>query len=200
MARLSRLSIACIAAAAALAVAGLCMAIAQRPGGPEHEAHVTLRELSRAGEISTYECIVRKAIAADDKFLGSLLGEKKCVFSMTATIEAGIDMASFKERNVRVDADKRQIWLTLPRPVVLSVDIPYDAVTVEYLAESGLRSKFSAKERLEILQEGERRIRDSFDSDLYDEAAAATRDFFTCLLQAAGFENVYISFEGGSGR
>lgn len=151
-------------------------------------------ELQATGDISTVEYTIQKFVKVDDT-RWKVLGERKILYSAVAYLKAGIPMKNFSIDNARIDERDKSITLTLPHAQLISLNIPPERVKLEYKKSSGLRTEFSDKEKLYILSQGEKSIRDDLsDYGILDDAEQNARIMFTAILRNIGFENITIKF------
>ena len=155
-----------------------------------------IEAISSMKELGLVEYRVRKIIKADDQGDWYKIGDRKILMSCTAYLKAGIDLSSFSEEDVAVDRKEGRITVTLPHATLLSLDIPPSEIRQEYDQVTLLRSDFSAKERNNLLRQGERQIRASVASlGILPKAEENARKFFESVFYKMGFTTVEIVFK-----
>lgn len=154
-----------------------------------------MAELSAAGELSTVEYTVTKMVKTNDQAWYKL-GDRKILFHCRAYLEAGVNLKAYDAAKTEIDEQTRSITLTLPQPRLLSLNMPIEEVGVAYEKVTLLRSDFSAEDRTQILQQGEKDIRADIPTmGILTDAEQNTRTFFTTLLRQLGYSNITIKFE-----
>jgi hypothetical protein len=84
----------------------------------------------------------------------------------------------------------------LPPPQIISLNIPPEGIKVAYTDVGVFRDPFSTSEINGIMQTAERQIRNQIKGlDILTAARTNAMDFVTHLLTAAGFKEVYVSFQ-----
>ena len=185
-------------AATGLLICLLCLICLQGCGHRRQEAALRqgIEAISSMKELSLVEYRVRKIIKADDQGEWYKIGDRKILMSCTAYLKAGIDLSSFSEEDVTVDRKEGRVTVTLPHATLLSLDIPPSEIRQEYDQVTLLRSDFSAKERNDLLRQGERQIRASVTSlGILPKAEENARKFFESVFYKMGFTTVEVIFK-----
>lgn len=157
--------------------------------------HEKINSLSEMAELGTVEYTIKKIIKVDDA-VWYKYGDRKILFSCTAYLKAGIDMKNFSPDMVKYNSDQKSVEITLPKPVLLSYDVPAEKIKQEYSNVSGFRLDFTPEEKLNLKQQGEASIVSEVSGyGILEEAEKNATDFFVALLQHAGIENVNVSFK-----
>ena len=148
--------------------------------------------LTEMAEIGTVEYTISKIIkASDTKFY--TIGDRKILFSCSATMKAGVDMTNFSAEQV-VIKDK-EITINLPKPRVLSFNMPPEKAKLEYEKVGALRFDFTAEDRNNLLRQGEKDIlADAPNLGILEDAEANAKMFFEALLAQVGFEKINVVF------
>ena len=148
----------------------------------------------KKAELGTVEYTVRQIIRNSDESW-KFFGDRKVLFSVKATLKAGIDLDKLSEEDIEVRGS--QIKITLPQPEIVALNIKPDDIKLAYSKVSVLRTEYSQKEIDEILTAGERSIREdeSLRSSIVDDAKANAREFFEILLRASGYNDIEVAFE-----
>ena len=145
-----------------------------------------------SAELGTVEYTISKIIkASDSKFY--TIGDRKILFSCSATMKAGVDMTNFSAEQV-VIKDK-EITINLPKPRVLSFNMPPEKAKLEYEKVGALRFDFTAEDRNNLLRQGEEDIlADAPNLGILEDAEMNARMFFEALLSQVGFEKINVVF------
>lgn len=150
--------------------------------------------LQSTGNISTVEYTIQKFVKVDDTRWNAF-GERKILYSAVAYLKAGIPMKDFNMEDAHIDEGTKSITLTLPHAKLISLNIPPERVKLEYKKSTGLRTNFSDKEKLDILAQGEKDIREDLDQyGILDDAEQNAKIMFMAILRNIGFENITIKF------
>ena len=154
-----------------------------------------LSEMAAAGKLSTVEYTITKMVKASDDSTWKI-GDRKILFSCNAYLEGGIDMARYDASKVIIDETTKSISLTLPKAELISFNMPYNEVKLQYEKVTGLRTTFGADERNHALQLGESSIRKSVEElGILADAEKNARQFFTSMLKQLGYQTVTVKFE-----
>lgn len=158
----------------------------------EDRAKEKFSTLTEMAEIGTVEYTISKIIkASDSKFY--TIGDRKILFSCSATMKAGVDMTNFSAEQV-VIKDK-EITINLPKPRVLSFNMPPEKAKLEYEKVGALRFDFTAEDRNNLLRQGEEDIlADAPNLGILEDAEMNARMFFEALLSQVGFEKINVEF------
>ena len=112
--------------------------------------------LQECFELSTVEFVVCKTAYAVGESSIFKWGTRELAYEMKAYIEGGFDLEDIED--IDVDEKKKTVTITLPQPKILSMNIPQNEIVEKDETRTGLRSVFSDKEALAILQEGQKQI------------------------------------------
>lgn len=141
------------------------------------------------------EYTVKKVIKASD-VQWYTVGDRKILFTCTAYLKAGIDLGKLSDEDVIIDKADKAVEVTLPHAKLLSINMPAEAVVLEYSSVSFFRSSFSAEERNELLKQGEADIiADVGNMGILADAESNASGFFSAMLYQLGFEKVTVKFE-----
>lgn len=148
----------------------------------------------KKAELGTVEYTVRQIIRNSDE-TWQLFGDKKVLFSVKATMKAGIDLEKVQDDDIIVDG--KHVSLTLPHAQIMAINILPKDITIAYSKVSVLRSDYSQQEYDAIMRAGEYSIKTDQDlrHSILTEAEANAKDFFELLLRSNGFEDIDIYFE-----
>ena len=146
-------------------------------------------------ELGTVEYTVKKIVKTDDAVWWKY-GKRKIIFSCTASIKAGINMKGFSESNVKADLKNKSISVVLPKPSILSFNMPPEGIRQEFSMITGLRDEFTPEQKQQLLAMGEADIRHDIPRmGIIEDAEANARAFFTAMFSQIGYDNIDINFE-----
>ena len=160
--------------------------------------------ISTMADLGTVEYKVRKVIKTDDRQYLTIgqrkipwsIGDRKILFTATAYIKAGVPMEGFSKEDIIVSESGKKVSVRLPRAEVLSFSMPPEEIFTEFEKYGILRDRFSAAEQNEILQLGEKTLRDDIPSlGILQDAEKNASEFFRIMLMKMGFSDIEISFE-----
>ena len=116
--------------------------------------------------------------------------------SCKAYLKAGIDLSRFNPMtDVSIDPDETMITLTLPKPTLLSLNMPINEVDVLY-EKATLSKGFTVTDLNELLRQGEDQIRKSVpELGILKDAELNARLFFEPLFRHLGFTTVVVLFK-----
>lgn len=158
----------------------------------EDRAKEKFSTMTEMAEIGTVEYTISKIIKASDSRFYTI-GDRKILFSCSATMKAGVDMTNFSAEQV-VIKDK-EITINLPKPRVLSFNMPPEKAKLEYEKVGALRFDFTAEDRNNLLRQGEEDIlADAPNLGILEDAEMNARMFFEALLSQVGFEKINVVF------
>ena len=153
------------------------------------------RQMAALSELGTVEYTVRKVIKADDPGPWYKIGDRKILFTCTAHLKAGIDMSGFRPEDLQESLDGSGLTVTLPHARLLSLDMPPDEIRLVYTQVTFFRSDFTARERNDLLRQGEQEIRAEVPSlGILAEAEAGAEQTLRALLTPLGYESIHIRF------
>ena len=158
----------------------------------EDRAKEKFSTMTEMAEIGTVEYTISKIIkASDSKFY--TIGDRKILFSCSATMKAGVDMTNFSVDQVKIK--DKEITINLPKPRVLSFNMPPEKTKLEYEKVGALRFDFTAEDRNNLLRQGEEDIlADAPNLGILEDAEMNARMFFEALLSQVGFEKINVVF------
>ena len=164
----------------------------------KEQALQTIDKIKAEKQLSLVEYEVRKVVKAKEtgSFLILVKTEKSILCSCQAYLKAGIDLEGFDPMtDVAIDPDGTMITLTLPDPVLLSLNMPVDQIEVLY--EKSVNTKdFTLADINNLLRQGEQQIRESVSEiGIIDDARRNARLFFEPLFKHLGFTVVQVNFK-----
>ena len=160
----------------------------------EEKMNQKFSAMEEMAELGTVQYTITKIIKADDNAFYTV-GDRKILFSCQSTMKAGISLADFKKENVKVNEEDKSVEVTLPKPKVLSFNMPAEKIKLEYEKVGTLRSNFTTEDRNNLLRQGEKAIMDDAENlGILKDAEENARLFFESLLKQVGFETVTVKF------
>lgn len=161
----------------------------------EDLAKEKMSTMSAMAELGTVEYTITKIIKATDEAYYTI-GERKILFSCSATMKAGIDLSEFSVDNVEIDEGTKTINIMLPAPKVLAFNMPPEKAKLEYQKVGMFRFDFTAEERNKLLVQGEEAIlNDVANLGILNDAQKNAKLFFEAMLSQVGFEKINIQFK-----
>lgn len=157
-----------------------------------------IKELTSVSDLSTTEYTIGKVVKAEDSpsFFKGRWGDRKVLYSCKIYMKAGIDMGKYDPSKTVIDTNSMSITLTLPHARILSSDMPAEEQCLEYTKVGLMRKNFSARERNELLIQGEESVNQAIEKmGILEDAERNTRDIFTAALYQLGYRTVNIKFE-----
>lgn len=159
----------------------------------ESRMNKKLSTISEMSELGTVEYTISKIIKANDNSFYTV-GDRKILFTCKATMKAGIDLAGFGPDSIIIDNAKKSVVINLPKPKVLSFNMPADQIHLEYQKVGTLRSEFSAEDRNALLKQAEEAIiADAPNLGILKDAEHNAKLFFDALFSQIGFENIVVN-------
>lgn len=154
------------------------------------EKVLSIREM---GALATTQYTMTKMVKASDDKTWYKLGDRKILISVEATVKAGIDLTALKKEDIQINGSA--IRLLLPPPQVLTTNISPEKIKLEYEEVGPLRSEFAAADRMQLLQQAERQIRDAIpETGMLETNRRHTREWITRFCLQLGFEEVEVDF------
>lgn len=159
-----------------------------------HRPPQDIKSRIKKAELGTVQYTVRQIIRNSDE-TWKFFGDKKVLFSVKATVKAGIDLEKIEDDNIVVD-DSR-ITLVLPHAEVQAINIQPNDIKEVYSKVSALRSQYTQQQRDEILRAGEYSIKAdrNLRASIIAEAESNAKEFFELLLKSNGFNDITILFQ-----
>lgn len=157
-----------------------------------------IRELMSVSDLSTTEYTVEKVVKAEDSpsFFKGRWGDRKVLYSCKIYMKAGIDMGKYDPSKTVIDTNSMTVTMTLPHARLISSDMPAEEQYLEYTKVGLMRKRFTAKERNELLIQGEESVNQAIEKmGILEDAERNTRDIFTAALLQLGYRTVNIKFE-----
>ena len=157
-----------------------------------------IKELTSVSDLSTTEYTIGKVVKAEDSpsFFKGRWGDRKVLYSCKIYMKAGIDMGKYDASKTVIDTNTMSITLTLPHARIISSDMPAEEQCLEYTKVGLMRKNFSARERNELLIQGEESVNQAIEKmGILEDAERNTRDIFTAALYQLGYRTVNIKFE-----
>jgi hypothetical protein len=165
-----------------------------------------LRSISDLGEFHAasgyYELVVD--VEKDVRPVPSFLAGERTLFVAAGDVDVVVDFRDLKDDAVRVNADRTQAILTLPRPELAEPEINTDRSYV-YQRDRGLvdrvRDAFGSNpgQEQELYALSKRKLAEAAarSAELTQRGETTTRTMLVGLLRSLGFTDVQVRFEGG---
>jgi hypothetical protein len=165
-----------------------------------------LRSISDLGEFHAasgyYELVVD--VEKDVRPVPSFLAGERTLFVAAGDVDVVVDFRDLKDDAVRVNADRTQAILTLPRPELAEPVINTDRSYV-YQRDRGLvdrvRDAFGSNpgQEQELYALSKRKLAEAAarSAELTQRGETTTRTMLVGLLRSLGFTDVQVRFEGG---
>jgi hypothetical protein len=161
---------------------------------PKEKGRPVVFSLQQIGKLATAEYQITRIVKAEDNQTWYKWGDRKILISCTASVKAGIDFAALQPQHINEQEGK--IFVQLPPPQILSLNIPPEAIKVAYTDVGVFRDPFSSSEINAIMQTAERQMQRQITSlDILTNARTNAIAFVTRFLSNAGFNEVYVSFQ-----
>ena len=161
---------------------------------PKEEPRPVVFSLQQIGKLATAEYQITRIVKAADNQTWYKWGDRKILISCAASVKAGIDFTQLKPQHVNQKEGK--IFVQLPPPQILSLNLPPEGIKVAYTDVSVFRDPFSSSEINAIMQTAERQIQRQLTAlDILTTARTNATAFVTRFLNGAGFNEVYVNFQ-----
>ena len=173
-----------------------CFSCDKTPDVPiESKLNEKLGTMTEMAELGTVEYTISKIVKCSDDAAFYKFGDRKILFSCHATMKAGIDLSDFNKDCVKLDDSKKSVTVTLPKPKILSYNIPIEGIKIEYEKIGAMRSNFTAKDRNLLLKQAEEDIlADAPNLGILKDAEHNAKLFFEALFLQLGFENINVKY------
>ena len=157
-----------------------------------------IEKIKSEKQIGLVEYEVEKIVKAkeESRKIFILKSKKEILCSCKAYLKAGIDLSGFNPMtDMAIDPDETMITLTLPKPTLLSLNMPINEVDVLY-EKATLSKGFTVTDLNELLRQGEDQIRKSVpELGILKDAELNARLFFEPLFRHLGFTTVVVLFK-----
>lgn len=157
---------------------------------------LTRGKLTELSELGTVSYNVTKIVKGSKEGRKAILGKKSILYSITATLKAGIILKDLPSENVIIDVNKKKVTLIIPHAKLLSMSIaPNDVEKIE--ENTGwLRKKFNHIEKQEIIVKGEDDIKNDLDKiGIINDAERNAKLFLESLMKNIGYKEVIVEFK-----
>ena len=139
-------------------------------------------------------------LETDAKYLPDFLKGERVTALVTGTVRATVNFAELDEGAIQVDESTNTIRLTLPEPALSDADIDESSARI-VSRNRGIVDRFddffsaNPTDDAPLYQAAEKKVEAAAKtSDLVEQGRQNTEDWLTTFLQAAGFENVEITW------
>lgn len=152
-----------------------------------------LAQLREIGQLATAEYELAKVVRARDEDTWYKWGDRRILITCRARIKAGIDLSQV--RDLDIQTTENSISIQLPRPQILSFNMPPQNIKVAYSDVGPLRDPFSQAETNAVMQQAEMQIRRQADSlNILQNAEKGAATFVTRFFESAGYQKVTVTF------
>lgn len=159
----------------------------------EKQIEQRVQRMAESAELGTVEYKVKKIVKTNDNQWYSL-GDRKILFQCTAYLKAGVKLEGFTAEKVQIKGN--DVTVTLPHAELLAFNMPAEETETVFENYGFFRSRFSAEEQNQILELGEKDIREDVPNlGIFQDAEKNVTEIFTAMLNQMGFENINIQFE-----
>lgn len=154
-----------------------------------------IEKIKSEKQIGLVEYEVSKIVKAQDARFFKLK-KRAIICACKAYLKAGIDLSGLNPMtDIVIDPDETMITLTLPKPTLLSLNMPINEVDVLY-EKATLSKGFTVTDLNELLRQGEDQIRKSVpELGILKDAELNARLFFEPLFRHLGFTTVVVLFK-----
>ena len=151
--------------------------------------------LQQIGKLATAEYLISRIVKGEDNQTWYKIGGRRILISCTASVKAGIDFTKLQPQHVNQQEDGK-VFVQLPPPQIISLNIRPEDIKMAYTDVGVFRDPFSSGEINAIMKTAEMQIRRQVNSlDILPAAQTNASAFVTRFLTAAGFKEVYVSFQ-----
>jgi hypothetical protein len=159
----------------------------------KREPRPAVFDLQQIGKLATAEYWITRVVKADDNQTWYKIGNRKILITCSASIKAGIDFSQLQPQHV--DQQQHKIYVKLPPPQLISLNIPPESIQVVYSDVGVFRDPFTTGEMNTIMRTAESQIRKQIESlDINTTARTNATAFLTRFLRNAGFTEIYVTF------
>ena len=156
----------------------------------------TISKLRNAAKLSTVEYVLSKIVLA--KVKNTIAKDAQFFCISQARITAGIDFDKLREENVKIEGSK--ININLPPIEIINFSYPADSFQIveKYNTDPAwyALNKINLETKDDLFRQAEISIRESIkDLGIVKSAQKNTVKLLTTLLRAAGYDEIYISFQ-----
>jgi hypothetical protein len=148
-----------------------------------------------AAQLGTVEYTISKIIDGNHGGAFYKIGERKILFSTRSTMKAGVNLKNFCADSILIDPKLNTITINLPKPQIVSFNMPAESIKQEFSLTTGFRSEFSVEDRMELLKQGEADIlADAEEFGIFADAEKNVRTLFEAMLSTQGYSKIIINF------
>ena len=161
------------------------------------KADYAVRLLQDCRQLGTVEYTIKTIFGSDDsEERWYKIGERKVLYSCTAYIKAGVDLSGIGPEDIVISEGGKNISISLPQPVILSVDIPAESIKEEFYHVDRFRSDFSAREKQELTVRAQKEIeRRVLETDILKEATSNAETVVGLMFGALGYAGTEVIFK-----
>jgi hypothetical protein len=172
-----------------LAILMLLVACSEKKAEPRQMVFA----LQQIGTLATAEYWITRIVKADDDETWYKIGNRKILITCSASVKAGIDFSRLQPQHI--DQQQPKIYVKLPPPQLISLNIPPESIRVVYSDVGVFRDPFTTGEINAIMRTAESQIQKQLAGlDINTTARTNATAFLTRFLRTAGFTEIYVSF------
>lgn len=146
-------------------------------------------------KILTYESLnAIEGSIFSEKISIPIFGDRKILIPIDATVKGYIDFSEFTEENVKVEGDKIEVTLPMPKIEMTSSKLDYEN---EKKYVSWNRSDFTEEEKEALIKQGRASILSSLaESDIIEKSKTCAFNALLPIFQSAGYDvtNITLNF------
>ncbi len=143
------------------------------------------------GELSSTEFVFSKVLRINDPAEWYKFGNRKILLSCKAKVKAGIDFTKIRKEDITVNGN--EIHIILPKARITTFNMDPNSVRTEVVDVDGFRHGFTQSDINQILQMGEKSIRETITSTgIYSEAEKSAISFVKEFYQQLGYTEVNV--------
>ena len=159
---------------------------------PQPGVVVAVREMSRLQTTTYHMERVIDLSEEQNRFWGFLKTKDAILLVAAADVTAGVDLSKLREDDVRTDAERRTVRITLPPPEILSTTLDNEHTYV-HTRETELLAVRQEDLESRARQEAESSLRDAaLDAGILERAKEGAARAIEALLTASGYETIEI--------
>jgi len=168
---------------------------------PLPDETVLRQQVEEIGNLVTTEYEYRDVVhfGEETRLLGIRTGTQEILFSVHIVVTAGIDLTTGVELD-RVDRRTRDVYVTVPEPVILRVSADERSID-QYFVHEGFRGIDWLDAAGEIETAKTRNREDAVARGILDRSRAQATAILSAVLRRSGYDRVHIRFRpAGNGE
>ncbi|MFP4211579.1 MAG: DUF4230 domain-containing protein [Alkalispirochaeta sp.] len=167
---------------------------------PMPETTALRQQVEELGNLVTAEFEYRDVVhfGEETRLLGIRTGTQEILFSVHIIVTAGIDLTAGVELD-RVDRRTREIFITVPEPVILRVSADEGSID-QYFAYEGFRGIDWLDVADEIENAKTRNRDDAIARGILEKSRVQGEAILSGVLQRSGYDRVHVRFRSAEGK